>query len=99
MSSSNLFQPTRVGTCQPKHRIVLAPAMRLRADADRLPSNIMLQYYEQRSRVPGTLLIAEATVIAPKAGGYSEFTAGIWNEKQIAAWKNVRFSLFPVVEQ
>lgn len=43
-------------------------------------------YYVQRAvAFPGTLLISEATVISPKAGGYSNIP-GIWSEQQIAAW-------------
>lgn len=45
-------------------------------------------YYTQRGSTPGTLLISEATLIAPQAGGYT-YAPGIWNEEQIAAWKKV----------
>ena len=42
----------------------------------------------QRASVPGTLLIAEATPVAPKAGGYAN-VPGIWNDAQIEGWKRV----------
>ncbi len=48
----------------------------------------MKEYYSQRSKVPGTLLITEATYIAAEAGG-SPHVPGIWSEAQIAAWKQV----------
>jgi 2,4-dienoyl-CoA reductase-like NADH-dependent reductase (Old Yellow Enzyme family) len=41
-------------------------------------------------QTPGTLLITEATFIAQEAGGYRN-VPGIWNEEQIAAWKQVCF--------
>lgn len=45
-----------------------------------------------RSIVPGTLLITEATFIAPEAGGFSH-VPGIWSEEQVQGWKDVRFSI------
>jgi NADPH2 dehydrogenase len=47
-----------------------------------------VEYYAQRASFPGTLLVSEATPIAPQAGGYSNIP-GIWNDKQIAGWKKV----------
>jgi NADPH2 dehydrogenase len=44
--------------------------------------------------VPGTLLITEATFIAPKAGGY-DYVPGIYNDAQISAWKRVSASPEP----
>ena len=48
----------------------------------------MVEHYSLRASTPGTLLIAEGTLIAPKAGGYPDMP-GIWNEEQIAAWIKV----------
>jgi NADPH2 dehydrogenase len=45
-------------------------------------------YYAQRACEPGTLLITEGTFISPRAGGYSN-VPGIYNDEQIAAWRNV----------
>ena len=88
----SLFQPIKVGTIDLKHRVVLAPLTRFRADDEHVHTDIAVEYYSQRASTPGTLLTTEATVIAPQAGGYPN-VPGIWNEKQIAAWKNVRFPL------
>ncbi|KAF8263966.1 hypothetical protein EI94DRAFT_1739652 [Lactarius quietus] len=87
-SVSSLFQPLRVGVNDVKHRIVMAPLTRLRADKDHVHGELAKTYYEQRSIVPGTLLITEATFIAPQAAGY-ENVPGIWNAAQIAGWKKV----------
>jgi len=53
-----------------------------------LPYEHALEYYKQRTSVPGTLAIAEAAVIAARAGGY-DHVAGIWSNEQIARWKQV----------
>ncbi|KAF8269620.1 putative NADPH2 dehydrogenase chain OYE2 [Lactarius quietus] len=90
MSSTapKLFQPLRVGTANLQHRVVLAPMTRCRADAQHVHGALGLEYYKQRTSVPGTLAITEATFIAARAGGM-KFVPGIWSDKQIAAWKSI----------
>ncbi|KAJ3546905.1 hypothetical protein NM688_g5465 [Phlebia brevispora] len=86
--SSKLFTPVQVGSVPLKHRIVLAPLTRLRADAKHVPTQLVVEYYAQRASVPGTLLITESTFIAPQAGGLP-FFPGIWSDAQVEAWKSV----------
>ena len=88
-SVSSLFQPLRVGAVDVQHRIVMAPLTRFRANKDHIHSELAKTYYEQRASVPGTLIISEATFIAPQAGGYAN-APGIWSDAQIAGWKPVR---------
>lgn len=87
--SSKLFEPITIGDIKLQHRVVLAPLTRLRASPNNV-HNISLakEYYEQRASYPGTLLITEGTPIAGKAGGLP-YEPGIWNDEQIAAWKEV----------
>jgi len=85
---SNLFKPLKIGKITLKQRLVLAPLTRFRATDDHVPLPIVAEYYAQRASAPGTLLITEATFIAPRAGGYSN-VPGIYNAEQIAAWKKV----------
>lgn len=95
MSTSSipkLFQPIRVGTINLQHRVVLSPMTRLRADAQHVPGPLAQEYYKQRTSVPGTLAITEATFIAAQAGGYKS-VPGIWNDEQIAGWSPVRVSM------
>ncbi|KAI0633094.1 NADH:flavin oxidoreductase/NADH oxidase [Trametes polyzona] len=87
-SIPKLFQPTRVGDITVGHRVVLAPLTRMRANSKYVHTDIAVTYYEQRAAVPGTLQISEATFIAPYAGLYAH-VPGIWNQEQIAAWKEV----------
>jgi 2,4-dienoyl-CoA reductase-like NADH-dependent reductase (Old Yellow Enzyme family) len=89
MATSKLFQPMSLGDILLKHRIVMAPLTRFRADREHVPLPHVLEYYTQRASVPGTLLITEATLIAPRAGGFNN-VPGIWSDDQIATWKNVR---------
>ena len=79
-SESPLFEPYKLGDIGTLgHRVALAPLTRLRSDNDFAPRNMAVTYYAQRASTPGTLLITEATFIAPQAGGYSN-VPGIWNE-------------------
>ena len=84
-----LFQPARVGDITTAHRVVLAPLSRERANNKHVHTDLAVTYYAQRGSVPGTLLITEATFVAPYAGHSSPHLPGIWNEEQIAAWKRV----------
>lgn len=87
-ADSKLFQPIRVGNLSLSHRVVLAPLTRYRADDAHVPLDIVAKYYAQRASVPGSLLISEATTIAPKAGG-SANEPGIWSDAQVEGWKKV----------
>ncbi|KZT25955.1 FMN-linked oxidoreductase [Neolentinus lepideus HHB14362 ss-1] len=71
----NLFQPIRIGAEELSHRIVLAPLTRLRANKAHVHGDLAVEYYKQRSSTPGTLLIAEGTIIAAKAGGWDHTPA------------------------
>lgn len=97
MSSSSipkLFQPIRVGASNLQHRVVLAPMTRYRSDAQHVPGPHVLEYYKQRTSVPGTLAITEGTFIAAQAGGY-RYVPGIWSDEQISGWLPVRCLCFP----
>ncbi|KAI0744501.1 NADH:flavin oxidoreductase/NADH oxidase [Earliella scabrosa] len=63
-----LFQPARVGDITTAHRVVLAPLSRERANNKHVHTDLAVTYYAQRGSVPGTLLITEATFVAPYAG-------------------------------
>ena len=87
--SSALFTPLKVGRLTLSHRIVLAPMTRSRATKDHVHASIGVEYYAQRSSIPGSLLITEATVIHPAAGAYYN-TPYIYTDAQVQAWKEVR---------
>lgn len=87
-ADSQLFTPIKVGRFQLQHRVVLAPLTRMRNvgfSANMKPEQRL--YYEQRSS-KGGLVINEATLISPQAGGYKKLP-GIWNEAQARQWKPI----------
>ena len=90
-SLSTLFRPLQVGAINVGHRVVMAPTTRFRANKDHVHGELAKTYYGQRATVPGTLIVTEATFIAPQAAGYKN-APGIWSNAQIAGWKAVRIS-------
>ena len=95
-SIPKLFQPIRVGTANLQHRVVLAPTTRLRANLEHVHGSLGVEYYRQRTSVPGTLAITEATFVAAHAGGF-QYVPGIWNDEQIKAWIPVRLPILRVL--
>ncbi|KAJ5683448.1 NADPH dehydrogenase [Penicillium macrosclerotiorum] len=83
-----LNSPLRIGLLDLKHRVVMAPMTRNRADDHHVPLDMVREYYAQRASTPGTLLISEGTFISERAGGM-ENVPGIWNNDQITQWKTV----------
>ncbi|KAJ7779061.1 hypothetical protein B0H16DRAFT_1500980 [Mycena metata] len=88
MADSKLFQPISLGNILLQHRVVMAPLTRFRTDAAHIPLPHVQDYYSQRASTPGTLIITEATFIAPRAGGYNH-VPGIWSPHQIEQWKKI----------
>lgn len=68
------------------NRVVMAPMTRSRAGVERLPNDLMAQYYAQRSSAG--LIITEATVISKQANGWQQ-TPGIYTDEQAQAWKSI----------
>ncbi|KZV88889.1 FMN-linked oxidoreductase [Exidia glandulosa HHB12029] len=87
-TSHALFEPIRIGDMDLAHRVVLAPLTRIRATDDHIPTEMMLEYYRQRSSTPGTFLLTEATLISQRAGGFIN-VPGVWNDAQVAEWKKI----------
>lgn len=88
MTDSCLFSPLNVGPIALQHRIAMAPLTRLRADDNNVQQPLAIEYYTQRASSPGTLIIAEATLISPAHAGMPH-GPGIWTPAQIAAWKRI----------
>jgi 2,4-dienoyl-CoA reductase-like NADH-dependent reductase (Old Yellow Enzyme family) len=81
-----LFEPLRVGALELPNRIVMAPLTRCRAAAGRVPWELNVEYYRQRSSFG--LIISEATAVSPRGVGYPD-TPGIWSAEQVAGWARV----------
>lgn len=81
-----LFDPLQLGELTLPNRIIMAPLTRCRADAGRIPSALMAEYYAQRATAG--LIISEATSVCPMGVGYPS-TPGLWSQEQVKGWKKV----------
>ena len=89
MTTSQLFQPTRIGDIEVANRIVMAPLTRSRADEAKgdIPGSAMnVDYYRQRSGAG--LIISEGTQVSPVGKGYMA-TPGIYSDAQVEGWKHI----------
>ena len=81
-----LLSPFKLRDLELKNRVVLAPLTRARAGKERMPNDLMAEYYAQRSSAG--LLITEATVVSKQGIGWLN-TPGIYSDKQATAWKKI----------
>lgn len=87
--NETLFQPLRLGALRLPHRIVMAPLTRARA-TDRVPNDLMGQYYTQRASA--ALIVTEATAISAQGYGWHGAPA-IYTDEQVAGWRKVTDSV------
>ncbi|CCE09092.1 putative NADH-dependent Flavin Oxidoreductase [Bradyrhizobium sp. STM 3843] len=84
----SLFSPLKIGPYELKHRVVMAPLTRMRAEPGTLaPRALNAEYYAQRATAGG-LIIAEASPVLPTGFGNPN-VPGIYSEAQIAGWRRV----------
>ncbi len=81
---AELNTPLKLGALELKNRVIMAPLTRSRATDDRVPTQMMAEYYAQRASAG--LIIAEATVISEAANGYKN-TPGLFTDAQVEGWK------------
>lgn len=81
-----LFSKLKVGDLELPNRIVMAPLTRSRAGVNRIPNQMMAEYYADRA--DAGLIISEATSVCPMGIGYAD-TPGIWSEEQVKGWRLV----------
>jgi N-ethylmaleimide reductase len=88
MHYPSLFSPLKIGPYQLKHRLVMAPLTRMRAEKPSLaPRPLNTEYYAQRATSAG-LIIAEASPVMATGFG-SPGVPGIYSEHQIKGWREV----------
>jgi len=69
-----------------RNRVVMAPLTRARAGRDRVPNDLMAEYYTQRASAG--LIITEATSISEQALGWVD-SPGIYNDAQESGWRKI----------
>ncbi len=83
---TSLFDPFKSDSLNLKNKIVMAPMTRSRATSNHVATEIMAEYYGQRSGAG--LIITEGTSPSPNGVGYTRIP-GIYNKEQAEAWKVV----------
>ena len=89
---AGLFDPISIGNLECRNRIVLAPMTRGRAGTERIPNDLMAEYYYQRSGAG--LIITEATSVSEQGLGWNE-SPGIYTDAMVEGWKKVTEKLKP----
>ncbi len=83
---NKLYTPYQLGDIQLSNRIVMAPMTRNRASDGALPTELMMQYYQQRATAG--LIITEASQVSAEGVGYPA-TPGIYNDDQVDGWRKI----------
>ena len=81
-----LFEEFSIGEITLANRIVMAPMTRARAGEQRIPNNLMAEYYTQRASAG--LIITEATTISEQANGWLH-SPGIYTDEMAEGWQKV----------
>ncbi|MBE0542523.1 MAG: alkene reductase [Verrucomicrobia bacterium] len=84
--SPHLLSPFDLRGLALRNRMVMAPLTRARAGRERLPNDLMAEYYTQRASAG--LIITEATVVSEQGIGWVD-SPGIYNDAQQAGWKRI----------
>jgi N-ethylmaleimide reductase len=87
MQNASLFTPVTLGALALPNRIVMAPLTRCRADADHVPTEIMIEYYAQRATAG--MIVAEATMAIEGHSAFGGREPGIYSAAQVTAWKKI----------
>ena len=89
-SSPHLLSPFNLLGLPLRNRVAMAPLTRGRAGLERVPNDLMVEYYTQRASAG--LIIAEATTISEQGIGWVD-SPGIYNDAQVAGWKRITAAL------
>lgn len=85
-----LFSPLSLGAIELDNRLVMAPLTRIRADADGVPNEMMVEYYTQRASLG--LIVTEGTF--PVMEGRTWIgQPGLETADQVSGWRRVTDSV------
>ena len=82
MSDKMLFTPMKIGSCEIKNRIVMAPMLMGFGKFDGKPTEKMMDYYEERAKGGTGLIITEITRINDKTGAAAFAQLSVSSDKQ-----------------
>ena len=82
-----LLEPCKLGSRPLPNRIVMAPLTRRRAEAGKVPGEMVARYYEQRAGAG--LIITESTEVDPRSAGMPPTRPGLFNRAQMEGWRRV----------
>ena len=85
-SAVQLFTPVNLGALALSNRVVMAPLTRMRAEADGVPNDLLVEHYRQRATTG--LIVTEGTWTSPVSQAYPG-QPGIFSQAQIAGWHRV----------
>jgi N-ethylmaleimide reductase len=88
--NTHLLTPFDLQGLPLRNRVVMAPLTRGRAGSERVPNDLMREYYTQRASAG--LIIAEATTISEQGIGWVD-SPGIYNDAHVAGWKKITDAL------
>jgi N-ethylmaleimide reductase len=83
---ATLFDPIQLGDIAAKNRILMSPLTRGRSTSEHVPTDIMIDYYRQRSGAG--VIITEGTGVSRLGLGWPN-APGLWTDAQVEAWKPV----------
>jgi N-ethylmaleimide reductase len=86
MTQTSIFSTAQLGPYTLQNHIVMNPMTRCRANADGVPTAIMVPYYGQRA--DAGLIVTEGVAPSPNGHGYTRIP-GLWTAAQVAAWQPV----------
>ena len=86
---TKLFEPISIRNLTTRNRVWIPPMCQYSCEnMDGVVGNWALVHYTSFAKGGAGLIIAEATGVTPE-GRISPWCAGIWNDEQAQAWKNV----------
>ena len=85
-SHVQLYSPTTLGALALSNRVVMAPLTRMRAGAEGVPNDLLVEHYRQRASLG--LIVTEGTFTSPVSRAYPG-QPGIVTDEQIAGWRRV----------
>lgn len=83
MSEKMLFTPMKIGSCEIKNRIVMAPMLMGFGKFDGKPTEKMMDYYEERAKGGTGLIITEITRVNDKTGAAAFAQLSVSSNSQI----------------